>query len=75
MESIYQFASITKSMANITASLNDLRYRYEQIAERSSLDEAHIDVLIISAQGMIEAADALKSIAYNPTTEESASDG
>ena len=75
MESIYQFASVTKNMANITASLNDLAYRYKELEERTSLDEAHIDVLIISAQGMIEAADALKSIAYNPTKEESSTDG
>ena len=33
MESIYQFASVTKNMANITASLNDLAYRYKELAQ------------------------------------------
>ena len=67
MESIYQFASVTKNMANITASLNDLAYRYKEIAQRTSLDEAHIDVLVASAQELITAATALKSVAYDPT--------
>ena len=67
MESIYQFASITKNMANITASLNDLAFRYKEISARTSRDEAHIDVLVSQAQEMITAATALKSITYDPT--------
>mgnify|MGYP003112398816 CR=1 FL=1 len=68
MESIYQFASITQKMAGITASLNDLAYRYKELEARSTLDEAHIDVLVTQANGLIAAAENLKTIDYDPTT-------
>ena len=72
MNTIYQFASITKAMASTNASLNDLAYNYKENAPRTSLDEAHIDLLVAQANEMITAANALKSIAYDPTPEESA---
>ena len=72
MNTIYQFASITKAMAATNASLNDLAYNYKENAPRTSLDEAHIDLLVAQANEMITAANALKSIAYDPTPEESA---
>lgn len=67
MNTIHQFASITKNLSGTSASLNDLAYQYKEIAPRSALDESHIDLLITQANGMIQAAEALKSIAYDPT--------
>tara|TARA_R100000654_G_scaffold67000_1_gene95428 strand:- start:1024 stop:1245 length:222 start_codon:yes stop_codon:yes gene_type:complete len=72
MNTIYQFASITKAMAATNASLNDLAHNYKENAPRTSLDEDHIDLLVAQANEMITAANALKSIAYDPTPEESA---
>lgn len=67
MNTIHQFASITNNMSGVSASLNDLAYLYKETAPRTALDEAHIDLLITQANGMIQAAEALKSIAYDPT--------
>jgi hypothetical protein len=67
MNTIHQFASITKNLSGTSASLNDLAYLYKESAPRTALDEAHIDLLITQAQGMIQAAEALKAIAYDPT--------
>lgn len=69
MNTIHQFASITKNLSGTSASLNDLAYLYKESAPRTALDEAHIDLLITQANGMIQAAEALKSIAYDPTPE------
>ncbi len=69
MNTIHQFASITKNLSGTSASLNDLAYLYKESAPRTALDEAHIDLLITQANAMIQAAEALKSIAYDPTPE------
>ncbi len=69
MNTIHQFASITKNLSGTSASLNDLAYLYKETAPRTDLDVAHIDLLVAQAQEMIVAAEALKSIAYDPTTE------
>jgi len=70
MNTIHQFASITKNLSGTSASLNDLAYLYKESAPRTALDEAHIDLLITQAQGMIQTAEALKSIPYDPTPPE-----
>jgi len=70
MNTIHQFASITKNLSGTSASLVDLAYNYKEIAARTALDEAHIDLLVAQAQEMIVAAEALKSIAYDPITED-----
>lgn len=67
MNTIHQFASITKNLSGTSASLNDLAWNYKEVAPRTALDEAHIDLLITQAQGMIQAAEALKAIAFDPT--------
>ena len=72
MHTIHQFATITKNLSGTSASLNDLAYIYEKVEPRTALDEAHIDLLITQAQGMIQAAEALKAIAYDPTSEDPA---
>jgi len=69
MNTIHQFASITKNLSGTSASLNDLAYLYKESAPRTALDEAHIDLLITQANGMIQAAEALKTIAYDPPPE------
>ena len=67
MDSIFSFASITRSMASITSSLGDLANRYKEVEPRTPLDEDHINLLITQAEGLIAAAEQLKSIAYDPT--------
>jgi len=72
MITINQFASITSQMAQTNANLNALAFNYKEVAPRTELDVAHIDLLVAQAQQMILAAESLKTIAYDPTPEESA---
>ncbi len=67
MKTINQFASITNNMAQISGSIGDLAYNYKEIAPRTALDDANIDVLVVTANQLIAAAEALKTIPYDPT--------
>ena len=67
METIFTFASLTQALATVQTGLGTLGYAYKETAPRTTLDDAHIDLLIASANEMITAATALKSIAYDPT--------
>jgi hypothetical protein len=67
MNTINQFASITNSMARISGSIGDLAYQFKEVAPRTALDDANIDVLVITANQLIAAAEALKTIPYDPT--------
>ena len=67
MSTINQFASITNSMARISGSINDLAYQYKEVAPRTPLDDANIDLLIVTAEQLIVAAQALETIPYDPT--------
>jgi len=67
METIFTFASLTQALATVQTGLGTLGYAYKETAPRTALDEAHIDLLVASANEMIAAANALKSIAYDPT--------
>ena len=67
MTTINQFASITNSMARISGSIGDLAYQFKEVAPRTALDDANIDVLVITANQLIAAAEALKTIPYDPT--------
>lgn len=67
MTTINQFASITNNMAQISGSIGDLAYNYKEIAPRTALDDANIDLLIQTAQQLIVAAQALETIPYDPT--------
>tara|TARA_R110002096_G_scaffold201541_2_gene386128 strand:+ start:1413 stop:1640 length:228 start_codon:yes stop_codon:yes gene_type:complete len=67
MSTINQFASITNSMARISGSIGDLAYQFKEVAPRTALDDANIDVLVITANQLIAAAEALKTIPYDPT--------
>ena len=70
MNTIHQFASITKNLSGTSASLEDLAWNYKEVAARTDLDVAHIDLLISQAQAMIVAAEALKTIEFDPEESE-----
>ena len=67
MSSINQFASITNNMAQISGSIGDLAYQFKEVAPRTALDDANIDVLVVTANQLIASAEALKTIPYDPT--------
>lgn len=70
MNTIHQFASITKNLSGTSASLEDLAFNYKEVAPRTDLDVAHIDLLIAQANEMIVVAEALKTVEYDPTETE-----
>ena len=70
MNTINQFASITNNMAQISGSIGDLAYQYKEVAPRTALDDANIDVLVTTANQLIAAAQALEEIPYDPTPPE-----
>jgi len=67
MNTIFTFASLTQALATVQGGLGTLAYNYKEEAPRTALDDAHIDLLVASANEMIAAATALKSIEYDPT--------
>lgn len=67
METIFTFASLTQALATVQTGLGTLGYAYKETAPRTALDEAHIDLLVASANEMIAAANALKTVEYDPT--------
>jgi len=69
MATINQFASITNNMARISGSIGDLAYNFKEVAERTALDDANIDLLIATAEQLIVQAQALETIPYDPTPE------
>ena len=71
MNTIFTFASLTQALATVQGGLGTLSFNYKEDAPRTALDEAHIDLLIASAQQMITAAEQLKSVEYDPTPDES----
>jgi len=75
MNTIHQFASITRNLSSTAGVLTDLARQYKENAPRTTLDETHIDLLIAQAQAMIVAATELKSIEYDPTPPEDADAG
>lgn len=64
MNTIQQFASLSQNLAQTSALLNDLAHNYTSVAERTALDEAHIDLLVAQAGQLIVAAEALKLIEF-----------
>ena len=67
MDTIFTFASLTQALATVQGGLGTLGYAYKETAPRTELDEAHLHLLIASANEMIAAATALKSVEYDPT--------
>tara|TARA_R100000951_G_scaffold98989_1_gene89156 strand:+ start:223 stop:387 length:165 start_codon:yes stop_codon:yes gene_type:complete len=53
----------------MTATINAIAYDFKETAPRSELDLELINGLLAAAAGMTQAAEALKTVAYDPTPE------
>ena len=69
MNTIKHFSNIAHGFNQISSSMSGLESEFKEVAPITDLDKAQIDVMIASAQNMIAAAEALKSVQYNPTPE------
>jgi len=70
MNTLPDFANAVKNLSALTSVLAGLGYKFKEAAPRTALDEQLIDGLVASAQELIAAANALKTITYDPTPEE-----
>lgn len=67
MNTIGYYASITKHVSAISSNIAALDESFRVVEPRTDLDVAHIDILIAQANGMIAAAEALKTVVFQPT--------
>jgi len=70
MNTIKHFHNIANGFDRITSGMSGLEAEFKYVAPVTDLDKAQIDVMIASAQQMIVAAGALKTVEYDPTPEE-----
>ena len=67
MNTIAHFYNAARGFNLINNTITALQAEFEQVAPVTDLDKAQIDVMVASAQQLIAAAEALKTVVYNPT--------
>ncbi len=72
MNTLPDFANASKNLSALLSVLNGLAYKFKEDEPRTDLDEQLIDGLVASAQQLIVAAQALKTVEFDPTPEEPA---
>ena len=70
MNTIKHFHNIANGFDRISSGMSGLEAEFKYVAPVTDLDKAQIDVMIASAHNMIAAAEALKTVEYDPTPEE-----
>jgi len=69
MQSIHHYSAILNALNSINGNLTTLAYVFKELEASTDIDASFIDSFNASAAQMIEAAEALKSIQYDPTPE------
>ena len=69
MNTIHHYSALLNSVNSMQSRLAALAYDFKETAERNDLDVQLIDALIATANQMLVEAEALKSVAYDPTPE------
>jgi len=69
MNTIHHYSACLNSLNQMTATINAISYDFKETAPRNELDLQLIDGLLAAAAGMIQAAEALKTVEYDPTSE------
>lgn len=64
MNTLPDFANASKNISALSGVIAGLEYKFQFDAPRTDLDEQHIDLLVASAQQLIAAAEALKTVVY-----------
>jgi hypothetical protein len=64
MNTIKHFHNIANGFDRITSGMSGLEAEFKYVAPVTDLDKAQIDVMIASAQNLIAAAEALKSVVF-----------
>ena len=64
MNTLPDFANASKNISALSGVIAGLDYKFRHDAARTTLDEQHIDLLVASANSLIVAAEALKTVVY-----------
>ena len=67
MNTIAHFYNAARGFNLINSTIAGLNAEFTSVAPITDLDKAQIDVMIASAQNMIAAAEALKTVQFVPT--------
>jgi hypothetical protein len=70
MDRLQQFAAIENALISIVGSIQRLEAIFASQQPRSAVDEGLIDELVVKATQITGAAEALKSVVYDPTPPE-----
>lgn len=69
MNTIHHYSACLDGLNRMTATINAIAYDFKETAPRNELDLQLIDGLLAAAAGMTQAAEALKTVEYDPTPE------
>ena len=69
MNTINYYARLTDALSVMNLNIESLAYQFAEEAPRTQLDEDLIDALLVAADQMRAAAEALKTVAFFPTSE------
>lgn len=69
MNTINYYARLTDALSVMNLNIESLEYQFSEEAPRTQLDEDLIDALLVAADEMRAAAEALKSVEYAPDSE------
>lgn len=70
MNTINYYARLTDALSVMNLNIESLEYQFSQEAPRTQLDEDLIDALLVAADQMRAAAEALKTVDYSPSMEQ-----
>jgi len=70
MQSIHHFSRTLTNLNNINGELQSLAYLFKEIEESTETDASFIDSFVAAANDMISQAEALKTVVFDPSPEE-----
>jgi hypothetical protein len=66
MNTVGQYARVATSLATIASILTELATTFQDVQQRTAVDDAMIDALVSASNDLATQATALKSINYTP---------
>jgi len=66
MRTLEHHVAISDAIEAISARIAALQSNFSQVAQRTPVDDALIDLLTEQSQGLLQAAQALKMVDYTP---------
>ena len=70
MINIQHYAALIADVNKMQSRLEAISYNFKEIAPKTDLDTQLIDALIATATGLLANAETIKTIVYDPTSED-----